>query len=211
MHSLRAVLFDFGGVLVESPFAGFAAYERRSGLPDGLLRSVNARNPDGNAWARLERGDVDLDRFVELYETEVAAAGAEVDGREVIGLVLAVRAARADANSSMVHAAERCRDRGLRLGLVTNNVRPMRLNPDTDWVFDLFDEVVESCVVGVRKPGTEICAIACSSLGVNPAETVMLDDLGVNLKPAKMMGMQTIKVFDPIEAAEELLRWLPAD
>ena len=60
---IRAVLFDFGGVILTSPFEAFARYEAANGLPDGFLRAINARNPDDNAWARLERNEVDMAGF----------------------------------------------------------------------------------------------------------------------------------------------------
>ena len=72
---IEAVLFDFGGVVTTSPFDNFAAYEREAGLPEGLIRSINATNPDANAWAKLERSEVDRDGFVELFEAEAAALG----------------------------------------------------------------------------------------------------------------------------------------
>jgi putative hydrolase of the HAD superfamily len=84
---LRAALFDFGGVILSSPFEAFARYEREHGLPDGLIRRINATNPDDNAWAKLERSEVDLDGFAELFEAEAASLGHRVDGRAVIGLL----------------------------------------------------------------------------------------------------------------------------
>ena len=60
---IRAVLFDFGGVILTSPFEAFARYERTQGLPDGVIRTINATNPDDNAWAHLERGAFSLDEF----------------------------------------------------------------------------------------------------------------------------------------------------
>src|SRR5690606_11987598 len=63
---IRAILWDFGGVITESPFDAFARHERETGLPDGFLRGLNTRNPDSNAWARFERSEVDLDAFCTL-------------------------------------------------------------------------------------------------------------------------------------------------
>jgi putative hydrolase of the HAD superfamily len=71
-------------------------------------------------------------------------------------------------------------------------------------VLSLFDVVVESSKVGVRKPDPRFYELACEALGIEPAEAVFLDDLGVNLKPARAMGMTTIKVLDPDTALAEL-------
>lgn len=201
---IDGVLFDFGGVVVDSPFAAFVEIERGAGLPDGFLRAVNSRNPDTNAWARFERGEVDVDAFCALFEAEAAELGGTVDARAVIERVVGIPARREDARAEIVGAVERCRASGLHVGLITNNVRPMADSPDTAWVRELFEVVVESCLVGVRKPDPAIYRLACDALGTAPERTALLDDLGINLKPARALGMHTIKVVDPAAAAAEL-------
>ena len=205
---IRAALFDFGGVILSSPFEAFAAYERDNGLPDGFIRQVNATDPDTNAWARLERRLVELEEFCELFETEARALGHEVDGAAVIGCL------RGEVRPAMVEAVRRCGQR-LKTGLLTNN---FVLGPasgadsvgrddraaETGAIVGLFDVVVESSVVGVRKPDPRFYEVACERLEICPEEAVFLDDLGVNLKPARAMGMTTIKVTDPAEAIAAL-------
>ena len=197
---IRAVLFDFGGVILTSPFESFSRYEAANGLPDGFLRAINARNPDDNAWARLERNEVDMAGFCELFEAEAKAAGHAVSGSEVLSLLAG------DLRPEMVEAVRRCAEQ-LRTGLLTNNFVGMR-SADADHPFsevlDLFDEIVESSQVGVRKPDPRFYDHACERLAIEPAEAVFLDDLGVNLKPARAMGMTTIKVDDPAVAIAEL-------
>jgi len=198
---VAAVLFDFGGVILSSPFEAFAAHERRVGLPEGFIRRVNATNPDRNAWAQLERGELDLDRFVEAFESEAWTLGHHVDGAEVLECL------RGELRPRMVAALRTCRTR-FRTGLLTNNF----LTGSPDWssggsfaqLVDLFDVVVESSRVGVRKPERRFYEIALSELGIAAADAVFLDDLGINLKPARAMGMTTIKVVDPDEALDEL-------
>jgi putative hydrolase of the HAD superfamily len=194
-------LFDFGGVILTSPFEAFARYERESGLPDGFIRRVNATNPDTNAWARLERNQLTLEEFVDGWEDEARALGHEVDGRTVIGLL------SGEFRSDMVTAVRRCADR-LKTGLLTNNFltggsSDSRGTPMAE-VLDLFDVIVESSRVGVRKPDARFYEIACELLDIEPADAVFLDDLGVNLKPARELGMTTIKVGDPQVAIAEL-------
>jgi putative hydrolase of the HAD superfamily len=199
---IRAALFDFGGVILSSPFEAFAAFEAERGLPPDFLRRVNATDPDRNAWARLERSEVDLDQFGTLFAAESAALGHEVDGREVLGLL------QGTLRPAMVEAVRRCSAQ-LVTGLLTNNFvvgGGGHVDRETEMgeVLGLFDGIVESSKVGVRKPDPRFYELACVQLGIEPGEAVFLDDLGVNLKPARAMGMTTIKVGDPDEAIAEL-------
>jgi len=197
---IRATLWDLGGVVFTSPFDAFARYERERGLPEGFIRRLNARDPDRNAWARLERGEIDLDEFVGQFEAEARAAGGDLDGWEVLRLL------RGDVRPEMAEAVRRCRDAGFKVGALTNNFVGLddaaaRGRPE---VLGLFDVVVESAKVGLRKPDPRIYELACDLLCVKPPEVVFLDDLGINLKPARALGMVTIKVTDPEEALAEL-------
>jgi putative hydrolase of the HAD superfamily len=198
---IRAALFDFGGVILSSPFEAFAAFERERDLPEDFIRTVNATNPDDNAWAKLERSEVDLDQFGDLFAVESAALGHEVDGRHVIGLLMG------ELRPAMVEAVRRCTER-LKTGLLTNNFVTGGGHVDRESemraVMSMFDVVVESSQVGVRKPDPRFYEIACTQLEIDPSEAVFLDDLGVNLKPARAMGMTTIKVGDPAVALAEL-------
>ncbi len=204
--TIRAVLWDFGGVLTTSPFEAFNRFEAERGLPPDFIRRVNATNPDTNAWAKLERNEVDLADFDRLFHEESAALGHTVDGRDILPLLAG------DLRPEMVRALEICRER-LRCVCVTNNANygeGPSMTSDTGHaaeirrVFELFHEIVESRLVGVRKPDPKIYEIACRAAGVPPEEIVYLDDLGINLKPARALGMTTIKVADPAAALSEL-------
>jgi putative hydrolase of the HAD superfamily len=197
---IRAALFDFGGVVTSSPFEAFARYEQDHGLPADFVRGLNATNPDTNAWARLERNEIDVAGFRQAYEAEALAAGHALDALAVLGCL------SGDVRPAMVTAIRRCRER-LRTGCITNNVASMQEGPGWAAAFDLgsmFDVVIESSKVGFRKPDPRIYELACEGLEVAPSEVVFLDDLGVNLKPAKAIGMTTIKVVDPEAALREL-------
>ena len=191
------MLWDFGGVILDSPFDGFARYEEDHGLPAGFLRTVNAANPDDNAWARLERGEVGLDEFAALFEQEARAAGGNVEAAGVLALL------SGRPRPEMVEAVRRCADR-LPTGLVTNNFTLGESRQELQEILALFHVVIESFRVGLRKPDPRIYELACDALGVVPEGTVFLDDLGINLKPARAMGMTTIKVVDPASALREL-------
>jgi putative hydrolase of the HAD superfamily len=200
---IEAVLWDFGGVILASPFEAFAAYEREAGLPDGFIRRLNATNPHDNAWAMLERNEVDRDGFAERFEAEAAAAGGLVSGHRVLDLLAG------EIRPEMVTALSRCREAGLRTACLTNNfvggddVPPERARELAD-VMALFDVVVESSKLGVRKPEPRFYTLACELVGVRPTACAFLDDLGINLKPARELGMATIKVDDAAAAIAEL-------
>ena len=194
---MKAVLFDLGGVLLTSPFEAFAAYEQANGLPPGFIRSLNATNSDVNAWAHLERNAVSFEEFCRLFEAEARDAGHELDAAAVMGLLAG------EVRPAMVVAVRRCRER-LRTAALTNNFTLPGGDPAMAEMRELFDVVVESSRVGVRKPDPRFYEIACSELGIEPTEAVFLDDLGINLKPARALGMTTIKVDDPARAIAEL-------
>jgi len=196
-RDIDAVLFDFGGVLADGPFDAFARYEKEHGLPDGFVRRLNATDHHTNAWARLERGEIGLDVFYEEFEEEARRAGGSVDARALIACL------GGELRPAMLQAVRRCREH-FRTGLLTNNFVQVEGEGALGGVLELFDTIVESAVVGVRKPDPRFYLIACERLGVEPGRSVFLDDLGINLKPARELGMRTIKVTDPDKALTEL-------
>lgn len=198
-RQFRAVLWDFGGVILSSPFEAFARWEELNGIEPGLIRSVNATNPDTNAWARLERNEIGPEEFDVLFAAESAARGVEIRGSRVLELLAG------EVRPEMVAALDATKEAGHLVACLTNNVVTRgAARPEVDAVMARFDLVVESSRVGCRKPETRFYEIACEGLGVAPAECVFLDDLGINLKPAAAMGMHTIKVVDPERALAEL-------
>ncbi len=202
--TVSAVVFDLGGVLTESPMTAFAAYEAEAGLPPGLIRQLNSTDPDTNAWARFERNELDAAGFSAAFEAEAAALGHRVDAARVLA------ALHGELRPSMVAAVRRLRDAGLPLGLLSNNVAPMERTGRLGELLGLFDAVVESSTEGVRKPEPEIYRRVLTRLSeaagrpVAAADCAYLDDLGINLKPARALGFSTIKVVDPDVAIAEL-------
>ena len=197
----EAVLFDLGGVVLTSPFEGFARLEERAGLTPGTLRSFLAERPDGNAWARLERGALSVEEFEELFRAEMAATGRSLAPAAVL------QAASGQIRPDML-AALACCHNSFRTGILTNNFPDPRPDLAREEVLGrlrpLADIVVESHRVGLRKPDPEIYLLAADLLGVRPERIVYLDDLGRNLKPARALGMHTIKVAEPAAALAEL-------
>jgi putative hydrolase of the HAD superfamily len=202
--TIRAAFFDFGGVILSSPFEAFNAYEQAQGLPRDFIRGINATNPDTNAWARFERNEVDFDTFCDLFEAECTTAGHTVAARDMLRLL------SGEIRPAMVQALRRCNEEGLVTACLTNNWVSFadfpadRTASGRDDALGLFHHVVESSKVGIRKPDPAFYELACSVAEVTPEEVVFLDDLGVNLKPAKAMGMTTIKVLSPEQALAEL-------
>jgi putative hydrolase of the HAD superfamily len=200
---IEAVIFDFGGVITSSPFEAFARFETERGLPIDIIRRVNAANHLENAWAKFERAEVDLDTFDELFAAESLAMGAEVRGRDVLPLL------SGDLRPEMVEALRRIKAR-FKTGCITNNLPNNAIGSASGRtlyiaeVMALFDHVIESAKIGLRKPDPRIYQMMIESLGVDPNNCVYLDDLGVNLKPARAMGMTTIKVLSGEQAIADL-------
>jgi putative hydrolase of the HAD superfamily len=200
---IEAVIFDFGGVLTTSPFEAFARYESERGLPADIIRRTNAANHLENAWAKFERAEVDLDAFDGLFAAESLTLGAEVRGRDVLPLL------SGDLRPEMVEALRRIKAR-FKTGCITNNLPNNAIGSASGRtlyvaeVMALFDHVIESAKIGLRKPDPRIYRMMVEALGVDPNNCVYLDDLGVNLKPARAMGMTTIKVLNGEQAIAEL-------
>lgn len=205
---LRAVLWDFGGVILSSPFEAFNRYEADRGLPRDFIRGVNSHDLHTNAWARLERSEISPEQFDTVFGDESESLGHRIPGADVLALLAG------EIRHVMVAALSTVRERGYLTACLTNNVlvRPdadgggsgAMTSPSIGSVMEMFDVVVESSRVGVRKPEPRFYEIACELLAVSPRECVFLDDLGINLKPAAAMGMRTIKVGDPRIALDEL-------
>ena len=192
----KAVIWDFGGVLTSSPFEAFNVYEAERGLPKDFIRSVNARNGDTNAWARLERSEVTAEEFDGLFLAEAEALGHSVPGKDVLALLAGrlrprvVDALKACKAAAKVACITNNAPVGRGAGMVSDEARAREIAD----VFTLFDHVIESSKAGVRKPDPRIYQMMCEAIEVSPAHCVYLDDLGINLKPARAMGMTTIKV-----------------
>ncbi|MET4065759.1 putative hydrolase of the HAD superfamily [Bradyrhizobium sp. S3.2.6] len=201
--AIEAVIFDFGGVLTSSPFEAFARYETERGLPLDIIRRTNAANHLENAWAKFERAEVDIDTFDKLFATESRALGAEVRGRDVLPLL------QGDLRPEMVEALKRIKAQ-FKTGCITNNLPANAIGSMTGRslyvaeVMVLFDHVIESAKIGLRKPDPRIYQLMVETLKVDPETCVYLDDLGVNLKPAREMGMTTIKVTSGAQAIKDL-------
>ncbi len=197
-------MFDLGGVVMPSPLDAFRAYEAATGLPHRFLSEVVVQTGDGGAWSRLERGELTMAEFADEFAAECSAAGGTVVVEELFAEVHAGSGPRPE----MLTAIGRIREEGLKTAALTNNWRPddsdATVGSRTPILGDVFDVIVESAIEGLRKPDPRIYELTCSRLGVEPSASVFLDDLGVNLKSARALGITTIKVGDPATALAEL-------
>ena len=199
----EAVIWDFGGVLTSSPFEAFARFEAERGLPADIIRRTNAANHLENAWAKFERAEVDIETFDRLFAAESLALGAEVRGRDVLPLIAGV------LRPDMVEALRRIKSK-FKTGCITNNLPANAIGSAGGRtlyiaeVMALFDHIIESAKIGLRKPAPQIYRMMVDALAVDPKRCIYLDDLGINLKPAREMGMITIKVRDTKQALTEL-------
>lgn len=205
------VIFDFGGVITASPFEAFNRLEDERGLPRDFVRRVNGTNPDGNAWAKFERAEIDAAAFDTLFAEEARALGHELEGEAVLAVIAgAVRPA-------MVATLDTLKARGFTIACITNNVpggkmgirgagmtRSEEAAIEVADIMARFAHVIESSKAGVRKPDPRIYEMMCEKLGVVPAECIYLDDLGINCKPAAQLGMHAIKVTSGEQALADL-------
>jgi putative hydrolase of the HAD superfamily len=197
---LRAVVFDVGGVIQDSPLHAISQYERDHGLaPDAINRAVVAAG-EGGAWSRLERGELTLEAWCAPFEDDCRAHGLAIDAARLMQYIAGAGRER----PQMLRAVARLRERGLRVGALTNNWATETAPPGPPPLARHFDALVESRVVGMRKPDPRIYQLICRRLGVVPPQAAFLDDIGINLKAAKGLGMHTIKVIEPEQALREL-------
>ena len=198
----KAILWDFGGVVTSSPFEAFNEFESANDLPPDLIRTINSENPDSNAWAKFESNQVSIEEFDELFFQEALTKGFQVRGKDIIKLL------SGSIRKNMVDFLKELKG-SYKLGCITNTVNSQDDLTDKERqskkeAMALFDHVVESSKVGIRKPNPEIYKMSCLALSVEPKECIYLDDLGINLKPARELGMATIKVVNPEEAIQEV-------
>jgi len=202
MKDVKAVIFDLGGVVISSPMQAFFDAEKRMGLTPNFLNKVIVANGEKSAWARLERGELSMNQtFFTAFDQEMSDAGAPGLNSKAL---MQNMASSATVNECMITAIQKLKANGFKVAALTNNWR----DPQTDGfaipLKDNFDLLVESAVEGMQKPDPRIYQICCQRLGVNPEQAIFLDDIGRNVKAARALGMQTIKVSDPVVALKEL-------
>ena len=204
MSAIRAVLFDFGGVFTDSPFHAVNAYGEDLGIGAAQVTKIvfgSYENDGDHPWHQLERGEISMERARELILEQGRARDLEIDIYDLF-MRMAGNNAGAGERQALVERVRELKRDGYPTGLVTNNVAEF----GDGWrglipVDELFDFVVDSSAVGVRKPDPRIFAIALEQLeGIAPEETVFLDDYHANVEAARAVGMQALTVVPDLAA-----------
>jgi epoxide hydrolase-like predicted phosphatase len=194
-------------VLSTSPFAGLTAWDEKLGLPEGTLEATlfgdyHAGEGDGLV-PRLERGEITIEQF--------AAEVGERVGSDPVTFGQVLGGAEFGVHWMVVARARQLRDQGYLVSLLTNNVKEYGDAWRSTIPVEIFHDVVDSSVVGLRKPDPRIFRLAAERLGVAPDECVFLDDLAHNVEGAQAVGMAGIVVGDPWAALDDLNRLLKSD
>lgn len=207
MNPYKAIIFDFGGVITSSPFEAFNRLEAEKGLPLNSVRRINSANPNDNAWARFERAELDEAGFDQAFADEAQALGIALRGGDVLARLAG------EIRPAMVATLDRLKADGLVIACITNNVPAgkgagMAMDEQkaaaVGAIMARFDHIIESSKAGIRKPDPRIYQMMCDALGLPPSQSIYLDDLGINCKPAAALGMAAIKVVDERQALDEL-------
>ena len=205
-NRFSSIFWDFGGVITSSPFEAFNSFEENNDIPKDFIRKVNSINPNENAWAQLEQSKISLEEFDGLFAKESKKLGREIQGSEVLSLL------QGEIRPKIVQAIKKFKSLGFLQACLTNNFdsedRDVSAlddkNQERKEIMQLFDFIIESKKVGVRKPNNKFYELALSETKVAPEKTIFLDDLGINLKPARKLNISTIKVFSEQQAINEL-------
>jgi putative hydrolase of the HAD superfamily len=197
---IKAVVFDIGGVIQDSPLHAIARYERDHGLPPEAINRAVVATGERGAWSRLERGELTVEAWCAPFEADCRAHGITVSAPRLMQYIGEAGRER----PQMLRAVSRLRERGLRVGALTNNWATETAPAGPHPIARHFDALVESRAVGMRKPDPRMYQLICRQLAVEPPQAAFLDDIGTNLKTAKALGMHTIKVNDPDAALREL-------
>jgi putative hydrolase of the HAD superfamily len=208
-NRVRALVFDFGGVFTDSPFEVVQAFGEGLGLSAGSVTEIvfGSYEQDGDhPWHQLERGEISLESAREEILSLGRKQDVEVDIYELFAGMVRNNAG-VDRRQPLVDKVRLLKSQGYTTGIITNNV----LEFGNAWrelipVDELFDFVVDSCHVGVRKPDPQIFRLAMEQLGsIDAACTVFLDDYPANVRAAEILGMRGITVTADIEATIETL------
>ncbi len=199
MPKLDAVIFDIGGVLTQSPVTRITGFCREHGISDETRMTIFSHGE--SPWSRFERSELDPPGFAAEFDAAVGPDCA-VNGEGFLTMFFQGFPPRQE----MLAVVEALRGQ-VKMGCITNNVArdeaPQRRTSGLD-VHSLFEVVIESAKVGMRKPDPRIYRMACDELGVTPERSAFLDDIGQNLKGARALGMTTIRVDHTYSAILEL-------
>ena len=203
--TIKTIIFDFGGVVTNSPIEGFKKLENTHGYAKGLITSINMNNPNNNAWAQSERGEINIDTFLSQFEKEALEIGQKINANEI--LMQLYGSLRPIMVNKIISLAKSKKYKLICLTNVLKGIKkfmPKEREEAVNNIMSYFDVIYESYKIGMRKPESRIYEYIIENLAIIPNEAVFLDDLGMNLKTAKKLGINTIKVVDPEKSIKEL-------
>ena len=203
--TIKTIIFDFGGVITNSPIEGFKLLEEKHGYDKGIITNINMNNPDNNAWAKSERGEIDISTFLNEFEKEALLIGQRINAKEILQQLYGSLRENMINKIKLLSTSKK-----YKLICLTNVLKgvdiftPKERVEAVKNVMSYFDIMYESYKLNMRKPEARIYQYILKELNIEPQETVFLDDLGMNLKSARQLGINTIKVIEPNDAIYEL-------
>lgn len=196
--SYRGLLVDYGGVLTTNLFESFRSFCELEGLePETIGRRFREDKACRELLIDLETGRLAEEQFEPRFAELLGVSAPELIDRLFAG---------SGPDERMLEAVSSARRSGVRTGLISNSWGTRRY--DRDQLAELFDGVVLSGEVGIRKPTPEIYEMGAREIGVEPGSCVFVDDLPFNLKPAAELGMATVHHTDAPQTISELERLL---
>ncbi|XP_077604208.1 acyl-CoA dehydrogenase family member 10 [Crocuta crocuta] len=199
----RAVIFDMGGVLIPSPGRVAAEWELQNDIPPGTILKAFISGGENGPWMKFMRGEITAEDFLQQFErlcSEISKTSVPVGS--FFSLLTSEQVAK--QFPVMTEAITQIRAKGLQTAVLSNNFYLPNGKSFLPLDRKQFDVVVESCLEGVCKPDPRIYRLCLERLGLQPSESIFLDDLGPNLKAAASLGIHTILVHDPETAVKEL-------
>ena len=187
----KVILWDFGGVLTKSPIDNFSKYEKKNGLKLGTIVKINSKNYLNNAWALIEKNKISKSEFYILFKKEASAIGINNIKPENV-----LKCLNVEINQDIYKIFNLIKKYYI-CACLTNNIDDNYLpfkNYSFNYLKSNFSFIFESFKLGVRKPEEAVYKIVLDKLNVSAESILFLDDLGINLKPAKKLGMHTYKV-----------------
>ena len=204
---VKALIFDYGGVYIDSPFSRVSEVAVEMGVPDSLLKEIifGSFHVDGDhPWHRLERGEIGLMEARDLVLEKGREHGIEADMFQIFARFAAIDKCLRPA---LLAKTLEWKQRGYKLGIITNNIKEFT-GWRTSFPYDLettYDVVTDSSYLGIRKPNPAIYLHTLELLGVAPHEALFLDDHPPNVEGARNVGINSFLVEDSIEDA---IHWI---
>ena len=188
-NAIKIVLWDYGGVLTESPIKNFQKFENDNNYSLHTIVKINSNNKYNNAWAQLEKDEISIEKFSKLFREEAKQFGIQNINTDKLLECLNVK-----LNIRMVELLENI-SKYYTCVCLTNNIKKMG-SSDFENIRHNFSLIIESSKIGFRKPEKQIYKHVLEVLKVNAKEILFIDDLGINLKPARELGFYTYKFTD---------------